>query len=114
MQKQQQIYFQLSQVLIGVVAQQLLMSADRSKLVLACEVMRATPAIRSLIREAKTEQIYSMVQTGRAEGMITMNDSLMELLELGLITKLAALSKTARPKELLRMIDEAPKMKKGE
>ena len=111
---QQQIYFQLSQVLIGVVAQQLLMSADRSKLVLACEVMRATPAIRSLIREAKTEQIYSMVQTGRAEGMITMNDSLMELLELGLITKLAALSKTARPKELLRMIDEAPKMKKGE
>lgn len=113
-EQQPQIYFQLSQVLIGVVAQQLIMTADRSRLVLACEVMRVTSGIRSLIREEKTEQIYSMIQTGRAEGMITMNDSLLELLELGLIPKQAALSKTAKPKELLRMMDEATKSKKGE
>ena len=113
-EQQQQIYFQLSQVLIGVVAQQLIMTVDQSRLVLACEVMRVNSGIRNLIREMKTDQIYSMVQSGRAEGMITMNNSLCELLELGLIHKQAALAKTAKPKELLRMIDEASEWRKGE
>lgn len=111
-EQQQQVYFQLSQVLIGVMAQQLIMTTDQSRLVLACEVMRVTSGIRNLIREMKAEQIYSMIQSGRAEGMITMNDSLRELLELGLIDRQAALVKTAKPKELLRMIDEATEWKK--
>lgn len=112
-EQQQQIYFQLSQVLIGVLAQQLIMTTAQNRLVLACEVMRVTPGISNLIREMKTEQIYSMIQSGRAEGMITMNDSLRELLDLGLIHRQAALSKTAKPKELLRMIDEASARKNG-
>jgi twitching motility protein PilT len=110
-EQQQQVYFQLSQVLIGVVAQQLIKTTDESRLVLACEVMRVTAAIRSLIREMKTEQIYSTIQTGRAEGMITMNDSLRELLALELIHKQDALSKTVRPKELLRIMEEASNRK---
>lgn len=113
-EQQQQIYFQLSQVLIGVIAQQLIATTNQSRLVLACEVMRVTPGISNLIREMRTEQIYSMIQSGRAEGMITMNDSLRELLDLGLVHRQAALSKTAKPKELLRIIDEAVTRKKGE
>jgi twitching motility protein PilT len=113
-EQQQQVYFQLSQVLIGVLAQQLIMSTNQSRLVLACEVMRVTSGIRSLIREMKTDQIYSMIQAGCAEGMITMNDSLHELLSLDLIHRQAALAKTAKPKELLRRIeDEAARKKEG-
>ncbi|MDH3346099.1 MAG: PilT/PilU family type 4a pilus ATPase [Kiritimatiellaceae bacterium] len=104
-EQQQQVYFQLSQVLIGVVAQQLMRTQDFSKRVLACEVMRVNSGIRSLIREGKAEQIYSMIQTGRKDGMITMNESLRELLALDLIHKKAALDRTAKPKELLRLIE---------
>lgn len=104
-EQQAQIYFQLSQVLIGVIAQQLIMTKDQSRRVLACEVMRVNSGIRNLIREKKTEQIYSMVQAGRKEGMITMNESLHELLALDLIHPQVALSRTANPKELLRIIE---------
>ncbi len=111
-EQQHQIYFQLSQVLIGVISQQLILTEDLSKRVLACEVMRVNSGIRSLIREMKVDQIYSMVQAGRSEGMITMNESLHELLVLDLIRPQAALSRTAKPKELLRII-EAHIAKKG-
>lgn len=104
-EQQQQIYFQLSQVLLGVVAQQLIMTQDGARRVLACEIMRVNSGIRNLIREMKTEQIYSMIQAGRSEGMITMNESLRELLALDLIHPQAALAKTTNPKELLRLIE---------
>jgi twitching motility protein PilT len=104
-EQQQQIFVQLSQVLVGAVAQQLIPVKDRSRLVLACEVMRVNSGIRNLIREAKVEQIYSMIQAGRSDGMITMNESLRELLALDLIDKQAALSKAPSPKELLRLIE---------
>lgn len=104
-EQQAQIYFQLSQVLIGVVAQQLVMTQDQSRRVLVCEVMRVNSGIRNLIRERKVEQIYSMVQAGRKEGMVTMNESLYELLALDLIRPQTALSRTANPKELLRIIE---------
>lgn len=104
-EQQGQIYFQLSQALIGVMAQQLIMTEDRSRRVLACEVMRVNSGIRNLIRERKVEQIYSMVQAGRKEGMVTMNESLYELLAMDLIRPQTALSRTANPKELLRIIE---------
>ncbi|MBC8206067.1 MAG: PilT/PilU family type 4a pilus ATPase [Kiritimatiellales bacterium] len=104
-EQQQQIYFQLSQTLIGVVAQQLMRTQDLSRRVLACEVMRVNSGISNLIREGKTEQIYSMIQTGSQEGMITMNESLRELLELDLIHAQTALNRTVKPKELLRLIE---------
>jgi len=111
--QQEQIYFQLSQVLIGVAAQQLILSRDESKLVLACEIMRVNSGIRNLIREKKIEQVYSMIQAGRGEGMVTMNESLRELVSLDLIDANTALSKTTRPKELVQLMDMHKKKKKG-
>jgi len=112
--QQEQIYVQLSQVLIGVAAQQLILAQDEAKLVLACEIMRVNSGIQNLIREKKVEQIYSMIQAGRAEGMVTMNDSLRELVSLDLIDPDTALAKTTRPKELIQLMDMHRKKKKGE
>lgn len=102
--QQQQIYTQLSMVLVGVVAQQLLITADGSKRVLACEVMNVNQAIRNLIREMQVQQLYSVIQTGRAEGMVTMNESLKALYEAGLIDVGTAMNRSPRPKELSRML----------
>lgn len=102
--QQQQIYTQLSMVLVGVVAQQLLITTDGSRRVLACEVMNVNQALRSLIREMQVQQLYSVVQTGRGEGMVTMNDSLKALYEKGLIDVGTAMNRSPRPKELSRML----------
>jgi twitching motility protein PilT len=110
--QQEQIYVQLSQVLIGVAAQQLILARDESRLVLACEVMQVNSGIQNLIREKKVEQVYSMIQAGRGEGMVTMNESLSELVSLHLIDPGTALSKTTRPKELLQLLDMHHKKKK--
>jgi len=112
---QEQIYVQLSQVLIGVAAQQLLITRDKSRLLLACEIMRVNSGIQNLIREKKIEQIYSMIQAGQGEGMVTMNESLRELVSLGLIDPDTALAKTTRPKELIQLLEmhEEKKRKKG-
>ncbi len=112
--QQAQIYVQLSQVLIGVAAQQLILTRDESKLVLACEIMRVNSGIQNLIREKKIEQIYGMIQAGRGEGMVTMNESLRELVSLHLIDPDTALAKTTRPKELIQLMDMHRKKKKGE
>jgi twitching motility protein PilT len=66
---QQQVYTQLSMVLTGVLSQSLLMTADQARRVLACEVMNVNNAIRNLIRERQLQQVYSVIQTGRGEGM---------------------------------------------
>jgi twitching motility protein PilT len=63
-----------------------------------------TPAISSIIREGKTHQIYSAIQTGANVGMCTMEKSLAELHEAGLITDVDALSKANHPQELRPMI----------
>ena len=113
--QQAQIYVQLSQVLIGVAAQQLILTRDESKLVLACEIMRVNSGIQNLIREKKIEQIYSMIQAGQGEGMVTMNESLRELVSLHLIDPDTALAKTTRPKELVQLLEmHEKKKKKGE
>jgi twitching motility protein PilT len=111
--QQEQVYVQLSQVLIGVAAQQLIIACDKSRLLLACEVMRVNSGIQNLIREKKVEQIYSMIQSGGGEGMVTMNESLHELVSLNLIDPETALAKTNRPKELMQLLDMHDKMEKG-
>jgi twitching motility protein PilT len=76
--------------------------------------MRVNSGIQNLIREKKVEQIYSMIQTGRTEGMVTMNESLRELVSLGLIDPSTALAKTTRPKELVQLLEmHEEKKKKG-
>ena len=77
--QQQQIKVQLANVVSAVVTQQLMVRKNGDGLVLACEVMLATPAIKNLIREGKTYQIQSVLQTSTAMGMMTMDQSLKAL-----------------------------------
>jgi twitching motility protein PilT len=84
--QQQQIRIQLSAVLQGVVAQQLLPKADGTGRVASIEVMVATSAIRNLIREGKSHQLYTSIQTGARYGMQTMDKALLDLYSSGLIT----------------------------
>jgi twitching motility protein PilT len=77
--QQQQVRTQLSFTLEAVFSQQLLPVASGRGRVLAAELMLATPAVRALVREGKTHQIYSQIQTGGRIGMKTMAQSLAEL-----------------------------------
>ncbi len=104
--QQDQVRTQLSFVLEGVVIQQLLPRADGQGRVLATEVMVPNPAIRSLIRSQKLEQIPSMIELGKAEGMMTMNQSLYRLYARGLITKDVALKRSPNPEGLLRLMEK--------
>jgi twitching motility protein PilT len=72
-------------VLQAIVAQKLLPRMDGTGLVLATEVLIATPAVRNLVREGKTHQIDSLIQTGRKFGMHTMESSLRSLYETAII-----------------------------
>ena len=83
--QQQQIRIQLAVVLEAVISQQLIPTADRSGRVAAFEVMHGTIPIKNLIREAKTYQISSVLQTARKEGMISMDDALLDLYNKGVI-----------------------------
>lgn len=87
---QQQIRVQLSSVLLGVMAQRLLPTADGAGRVAAIEVLVNTPAVANLIRSEKIHQIRSIMQTGRAQGMVTMDSALRELLQKRVITMEAA------------------------
>ena len=78
-EQQQQVRVQLSVALQGIVTQQLLPTADGKGRCVAVEVLVPTPAVRNLIREGKTHQIYSALQTGGQYGMQTMDASLVEL-----------------------------------
>ena len=90
--QQPQVRTQLSTVLKGVVSQQLLPKADNSGRVAAFEIMFDSPAISNNIREAKTYQINSAIQTGRARGMVSMDLSLAELVRKRIVDFDTALS----------------------
>ncbi|BDU49848.1 type IV pilus twitching motility protein PilT [Haliovirga abyssi] len=84
--QQPQIRILLSSVIKGVVSQQLIQTVDKKSRVLAAEVLVGTPAVSNLIREAKTHQIYSMIETGARFGMRSMDMSLKDLYERRLIS----------------------------
>lgn len=105
-QKQQQVRTQLSFVLIGTICQQLIPKAGEKGRVLAAEILVVNHAIKSLIREEKLHQIYSVIQTGQREGMKTMNQSLSELYLKKLINYEEALSRTLDPQGLRTLIDK--------
>ncbi len=104
--QQAQVRTQLSFVLMGVFSQQLIPRASGKGRVLAVEVLVANHAIRSMIREMKAHQIYSVIQTGQREGMQTMNQSLFELCQRGEITYEDAMSRTTEVQDLERMFRE--------
>ena len=102
--QQDQVRVQLSVALQGVLTQQLLPTADGSSRVVAVEALVPTPAVRNLIREGKTHQIASTMQTGANVGMLTMDAALAQLVRAGKITRALAESRSSTPAELGRLI----------
>jgi twitching motility protein PilT len=102
--QQAQVRMQLSIALQGIVTQQLLPTADGSGRIVACEVLVPTPAVRNLIREGKSHQIYSTIQTSGATGMQTMDAHLAQLVHQGKITRALAEQRASVPEELKRLL----------
>lgn len=102
--QQQQIRVQLAATIQGIVAQQLLPRKDGQGRVAAVEIMIATPAVRNLIRESKTFQIPSQIQTGAKFGMQTMETALRELCRAGIVSREEALASAFDPEGLLRIL----------
>jgi len=102
--QQGQVRVQLSVALQGIMTQQLLPTADGSGRVVACEVLVPSPAVRNLIREGKTHQIYSTLQTGSSLGMQTMDASLATLVREGKVTQKLAEARSSTPEELRRLL----------
>jgi twitching motility protein PilT len=78
-EQEKQIRSQLSISLAAVIWQQLIPAKNKAGLVLACEVMIAVPAIRSLIRQGRIHEVYSLIQTGHKYGMFTMDQAVEAL-----------------------------------
>ncbi len=103
-EQQQQVRVQLSVALQGVITQTLLPTADGAGRIAACEVMIPTPAVRNLIREGKTHQILSAMQTGSGSGMQTMDAALATLVRQNKISQKLAEQRSSQPDELRRLI----------
>jgi len=104
--QQQQIRVQLAGSLQGVLSQQLVAKRDGTGLIVAVEYMMATPGIRNMIREAKTHQIYSAMQTGQQHGMQTMDQSLATLYRNGKISLEVAMSRASDVRDLKQLLNK--------
>jgi twitching motility protein PilT len=105
--QQGQIRAQLAVALQGIMTQMLLPTADGAGRCVASEILVPTPAVRNLIREGKSHQIYSVLQTGSAHGMQTMDASLAQLVRAGKITRALAESRAHSVEELRRLMGSA-------
>jgi twitching motility protein PilT len=103
-EQQHQIRTQLAIGLQGIMTQTLLPTADGAGRCVAAEVLVPTPAVRNLIREGKTHQIYSVLQTGGAQGMQTMDAAFAALVRSGKITRQLAEQRSSTPEELRRLM----------
>lgn len=107
MHQQAEVRMQLAVNLIGVISQTLIRRADGKGRVAAFESLVAVPAIRNLIREAKTFQISSMIQTGAKQGMLTLDQYLAGLVKKGLITKMEAQTKCSNYREFEALLEQS-------
>lgn len=105
--QQPQVRVQLSETLVAVVSQTLVPRKDGSGRVAGFEIMVSTPAIRNLIREGKTYQIISEIQTGARYGMKLLDDHLRELYEQGLISYESMLDASYDPRELSQKVAQS-------
>ena len=96
--RQEQVRQMLAESLRGVIAQTLCRKVGGGR-VAAYEVLVGSSAVANLIRERKTFQLFSMMQTGKAQGMMTMNDSLIELVKKGLVEPQEAYMKAVNKAE---------------
>ncbi len=99
---QRQIILQLANSLQGIIAQDLLPATDRSRRVLAYELLIASGAVRNMIRENQFHQLENMIQTGRKEGMVLMDNCLYDLYCKCLISYETAVSRARQPEHFLR------------
>jgi twitching motility protein PilT len=104
--RQPQIRMMLSESLKGVIAQTLCKRIGGGR-VAAQEVLLCTGSVSNLIREGKTYQIPSVMQTSRGQGMVTLNDSLLELVKKKVIEPNEALSKSVARSEMRAMLERA-------
>ncbi len=104
--QQQQIRMQLAIGLVGVISQRLVRRADRKGMVAAFEILVGTSAVRALIREAKTFQLPSFLQTGLKQGMITLEQSLANLVLQGIVRLEDALVEANQPEYLEELVRE--------
>jgi twitching motility protein PilT len=111
--QQGQVRTQLSIALQGIVTQQLLPTLDGRGRTVACEVLIPTPAVRNLIREGKTHQIYGALQTSGAVGMQTMDADLARLVRNGKVSRSLAEQRASVPEELNRLLGGTPAEQNG-
>ena len=104
--QQDQVRVQLAVALQGIMTQTLIPTADGSARVVACETLVPTPAVRNLIREGKTHQILSAMQTGAGVGMQSLDAALATLVRGGKITQRVAESRSSTPEELKRLLGQ--------
>lgn len=101
--QQQQVRVQLAQVLKTVISQQLLPTVDGGR-VPAFEIMHLNNAVRTLVRDSRIHQIDSVIQTSAAEGMISMDESILRLYKAGRITRETALHSAMNPDQLQKKL----------
>lgn len=101
--QQQQVRQQLAAVLLGIVSQRLINKSQSGRM-LAAEILVATPAVRSLIREGKSYQLDNVIATSAADGMISLDKVLAEMVSRGDISIDEALTWALDPKELKTMV----------
>jgi twitching motility protein PilT len=105
--QQEQVRVQIAATLQGVVTQALLPTADGQGRVPALEILLPDDAVRNLIRQAKVEQIYSVMQTATSRGMQTMEQSLADLTLRGTVLLDVALGASSRPDQLEGLLERA-------
>ena len=105
--QQDQVRAQLAGTLQGIVTQNLVPTADGNGRVPALEILMPDDAVRNLIRQAKIEQVYSVMQTSSSRGMQTMEQSLADLAMRRVITSDIAFSRSTRPEQLQGLLERA-------
>ena len=106
-EQQNQVRQQLSMTLQGVVTQNLLPTGDGRGRTPALEILMPDDAVRNLIRTAKIEQIYSVMQTSTARGMMTMEQSLADLVQRRVVAPEVAFARSSRPEQLRGLLERA-------
>ncbi len=106
-EQQGQVRVQLASTLQGIVTQNLVPTADGKGRTAALEILMPDDAVRNLIRQAKIEQVYSVMQTSTSRGMQTMEQSLADLVIRGVITPAVAFSRSSRPDQLEGLLERS-------
>jgi twitching motility protein PilT len=104
-EQQHQVRIQLSTTLQGIVTQNLVPTADGRGRIAVLEILIPDDAVRNLIRQGKIEQVYSVMQTGTARGLQTMEQALADLVLRNVITREVAVSRSSRPDQLEGLLE---------